>query len=163
MFIIRIVHIYYVKIAFWVYERQGFMNKKLFGRFNIIDIILFGIIILALIGAVVRILWNNSVSYEDAEITATFVSENFRPEAARYLYSGAELINEADNSVIGRVVNFDISSDGTLTVKSFAEGSNLKHGIMLGGTTYFVGSEVLIISGDAVFTAYLSDIELVIK
>ena len=139
------------------------MDKKFFGRFNIIDIILFSIIILALIAAVIRIFWNSSAGYEDAEITATFVSEDYRGETLMYLQSGAELINEADNTIIGRIVNSEISPDGVLTVRTFAEGSKLEHGIMLGGSTYFIGSEVSIIAGDAVFDAYLSDIELVIK
>ena len=139
------------------------MEKKFFGRFNIIDIILFSIIIVGVIIAVVRIFWDGSGGYEDAEITAVFVTDDFRSEVLPYLQSGEELMNEADNSVIGRVVSSEVSPDGVLSVKSYAEGAKLEHGIMLGNTTYFIGGEVSIIAGDAVFDAYLSDIELIIK
>lgn len=135
------------------------MDKKLFGRFNIIDIILFSIIILAVLGAMIRIFWNSSISSRDAEITVTFVSEEFRSETLKYLEYDAELINESDDSIIGRVVGFNIADGNRLTIKAFSEGAKLERGISLDGTTYFVGSNVNIIIGDAIIEAYVSNIE----
>ncbi len=145
---------------FLVYrEAVSFVDKKLFGRFNIIDIILFSIIILAIIGAMIRILWNSATGERDAEITATCVSENFHGEALKYFEYEAELINEADESIIGRVESFNVSENGRLSVTVFSDGSKLEHGVSLDGTTYYVGSEVNIIIGDAVFEAYVSNID----
>ncbi len=139
------------------------MDKKLFGKFNIIDIILFAIIIIALIAAVVRIVWNNAGDYEDAEITATFITEKVRGEVYKELYVGMELTSQSDDSVLGEVVRVDVRGDNTLAVTVFSEGAKLNHGVEIGGTTYYIGSEVSIIAGDAVFDAYLSEFEANIK
>ena len=138
------------------------MEKKFFGKFNIIDMIIFGVILLSLFALVFRMV---SGSDEDKGVYAvTFICEE-APEVLLWEIEKGELCTDGDSGTeLGEVsdifiVPADENSKPIAYITSQTEAYKADHGIAVDDTVYLKGSRINLIIGDSIFEVYIKDIK----
>ena len=138
------------------------MDRKLFGKLNIIDLIIIGVVLISLFAAIFRMV---SGSDEDKSVyTLTYICREAPAELLWEIKKADPCADGDSGTELGSVSDVQIipsdaeggNPSGIIT--SQVEGYRADHGIAINDTVYLKGSRVNLIVGDSIFEVYISDI-----
>ncbi|NCB50908.1 MAG: DUF4330 domain-containing protein [Clostridia bacterium] len=151
---------------------------RLFGKVNLIDLIIVIIIIAALVFLGVKFLGPESTAANTQKAVVSFYYEECPNYVADQLKAGDSVWDSGDNVTIGTVKDWttadsvtyllddngntvQTSKDGycALTLRCEAEGVIGEHGITINGTLYGVGHTLTMYAGEAKLYLKVSGIE----
>jgi hypothetical protein len=151
---------------------------RLFGKINIIDLIIILIIIAAFIFLGVKLLGPESTAVNMQKAVVSFYYEECPDYVAENLNEGDSVWDSGDNVIIGTVkdwstadsVTYLLDDDGNtvqtskagycaLTLRCDVEGVIGEHGITINGTLYGVGHTLTMYAGEAKLYLKVSGIE----
>lgn len=142
------------------------MERKLLWKFNIIDLILIGVILLSLITLLYKLTWGQSADESEAYLF-TYVCESAPAEVYQGISSGALCSDGEMGHSLGKLTNLilaDIPDDDTHKQGIFITTLNGKageHGVVVEDVTYLKGKELQLVVDNSVFSVYVSDIQSV--
>lgn len=151
---------------------------RLFGKINLIDLIIILIVIAALVFLGAKFFGPESTAANTQEAVVSFYYEECPNYVADQLQAGDSIWDSGDNVVIGTVKDWttadsvtyllddngntvQTSKDGycALTLRCDAEGVIGEHGITINGTLYGVGHTLTMYAGQAKLYLKVSAIE----
>ncbi|MBE5040636.1 DUF4330 family protein [Ructibacterium gallinarum] len=140
------------------------MNKKIFWRFNIIDLILIAVIVLSLIALLYKV--TQDAGEEELHFyRLTYICQEAPKEIFEGISPGIPCADGDYGTPLGNIESVD--TDNTAPTEGFqkaifisvAEGRKADHGIMIGDVLYLKGKYFNLMAGDSIFSVYLSAIE----
>ena len=140
------------------------MERKIFWKFNIIDLILIGIIAVSLFALLYKVTWgkekDRTETYQFTYTCQSAPSETFTGITPGLVCSdgdyGSSLGKLADVNASG-IEGDDRNWQATFTAK--VEGRKGEHGVTVGDVLYLKGKSFSLVVGDSMFAVYLSDIQ----
>ncbi len=140
------------------------MGKKLIWKFNIIDLILIGLLLVSLIALTYKLIWGRDSNNAEPYYITCICNES-PGEILNGVGSGMPCSDGDYGTGIGNLLSLSVSDiqdnpqakRGVFVVE--AEASREEHGIKVGDVLYLKGKEFNLIIGDSVFAVYLSDIQ----
>lgn len=140
------------------------MDRKIFWRFNIIDLILIGVILLSLIALLYKV--RQDAGKDELHFyRLTYVCREAPAEIFDGIEPGIPCADGDYGTPLGKIESItaeeSTSSEGSqkAVFVSMAEGQKADHGIMIGDVLYLKGKYFNLMAGDSIFPVYLSDIE----
>ena len=140
------------------------MERKIFWKLNIIDIILIAVVVLSLFALVYKLTRDNND--DPSSYLFTFVCDSAPAE----VYDGIETgtpCSDGDAGVgLGNLTGLtlsDIADDASHKQGVFTVGLNGiqgEHGVTVEDVLYLKGKCLNLIAGDSVFSVYLSDMQV---
>ena len=140
------------------------MDRKIFWKFNIVDIILIAIILISIFVLLFRASTtkesNKNISY-----LFTYTCQNAPKEAYDGLSTGMSCSDGDYGNSLGQLTAFNVMDiENDLNSKSASFTTVLKakpeeHGVSTEEVLYLKGKELKLIIGDSVFDVYLSGIQ----
>ena len=150
-------------------QKVVYMAKKLFGKLNIVDILLILIIAAGIALAAYKI-WFSGPSEspaQEADFMITYICESY-PEDILSQVSSGDICIDADFGVrLGEVQVAEIRyaehgeqqfSKAGITISAPLRAAKAENGITHNGIAYLVGKRVNLIAGDVYIPVYISDI-----
>lgn len=140
------------------------MERKLIWKFNIIDLILIGVVILSLVALVYKLTWGRDSNDEQAFLF-TYVCASAPAEVYDGIATGTECSDGDYGNSLGKLTNLtlsDIPGDDRNKEARFMAAVSGKlgdHGVTVGDVLYLKGKECNLVVGDSVFSVYLSDMQ----
>lgn len=139
------------------------MDKKIIWKFNIIDLIILGVIFFSLVALLYKLTLGSGDETQAFEFTC--ICDEAPSELVYNLQTDAECIDGSAGETLGSIiwVNCDAISETTDKVKGTfilkTNGTKTKHGISVNDTVYLKGSVFPLVIGDTMFQVYVSDIK----
>lgn len=139
------------------------MDRKLFWKFNIIDLILIALVMFSLLALVYKITIGNGEGEKSYEFIC--VCESGVYDLLNGINEG-EVCADADlGTELGTVAWKNVEQNqsipekarGAIGVSVTAKG--MEHGVNIGDSLYLKGQKIQLIVGDSVFDTYISDIK----
>lgn len=153
-------------------------NGKLFGKINLIDLILVLIIIAAVVFAAMKVVSNRNKSSELSPVRITFYAEEVPDYVTAALKEGTSVLDSTENVTIGTVESFKVGdpigyatdTNGQVqevqrtgyksaTITVLAKAQLGEHGATIDKTLYAIGHSLTIYAGDAKIYLKISDIQ----
>ena len=140
------------------------MEKKILWKFNIIDLILIGVIIIGLIALIYNITWGGGDN-DDEPFLFTYVCRLAPNEALEGISQGDLCMDGDYGNSLGKLTDISCSEikDDTQNQQavfvSALTGIKTEHGVTIDDVLYLKGKEFNLVVGDSVFSVYLSDIK----
>lgn len=139
------------------------MNRKLIWKFNIIDLLIIGILLLGVAALIYRAVIGGSEGRDDFEIT--YVCSAAPTELLYEVHDGMLCVDGDSGAELGSVSEVNVeeqtsgSGEGRGTIKTLVSGSKTEHGITVDDTAYLRGKTLNLIVDDLVFEVYISNIQ----
>ena len=139
------------------------MHKKIFWKFNIIDIALMVIIGLSVLALVYKATFGND-NDQLQSYSITYVCEASPVEVLDSVAPGESCVDGDYGTELGALQSVSVDKgDGGKTGKavfvSQVDGEGSEHGVTVGDVRYLKGKRFNLIVGDAIFNVYISDIK----
>ena len=140
------------------------MERKLLWKFNIIDLVLLGVIALSLIALCYKIIWGQDAK-DSQTFLFTYICTSAPEEVYQGIVAGAECSDGEFGVSLGKLTNLTLSDipeepkqkQGVfITALNGEEGV---HGVSVEDVLYLKGKECKLVVEDSVFLVYLSDIQ----
>lgn len=139
------------------------MERKLLWKFNIIDLILIGIVLLSLFALVYK--FSHGSNDEQQAYLFTFVCEEAPLEIYHGIETGFTCSNGDTGESLGNLTHLmlsDIPDDdrhkqGVFTVA--LNGIPNEHGVTVEDSLYLKGMQISLMAGDSLFSVYLSEMQ----
>lgn len=139
------------------------MNKKLIWKFNIIDLLIIGIVLLSLFALFYRMISGSDA--DERDYTLTYICEDAPLTLLYDIKSGEECADADLGTDLGIItaVNAEANPEdddrGRAAIAAEVTGFETDHGVTIGDSVYLKGKTVNLIVGDSVFEVYIKDIE----
>lgn len=139
------------------------MERKIFWKFNIVDLALIAIIIIGL-AALVYGLVRDSGGQDEGTFLITYTCRTAPNEALDGIESGAECMDGDYGNSLGKLTDikqYEIKDDDQnrkVVFVAAVKGIKSEHGVTIGDVLYLKGKELNLVAADSVFSVYLSDI-----
>ncbi len=137
------------------------MDKKIFWKFNIIDLIIIAAVVLALIALIYKM--SGAPDGDKKAYEFTYICENAPQELFMGIEEGEACADGATGAKLGTVLyrQAELSENGEKAkgiICFKAEGIKITHGINIEENVYLNGSRLNLVVGDSIFDGYISDI-----
>ena len=143
---------------------DSFFQKKLFGKLNVMDVLLIALILVVLLGVGAKMFasWQ-SARAKQFPATLTFTAANVPGYVASRLTPEADCGDLTNNVGFGKLLSVQKTEqpNGAFSVVLKAgevKASAENNGIKISGTEYLIGQQTMLYTGDVTLTASLSDI-----
>lgn len=140
------------------------MEKKIFWKFNIVDLALIAVIIIGLAAMIYGF-----VKGDDKRDTETFLitytCRSAPNEALDGIESGAECMDGDYGNSLGKLTDirrYEIKDDSLnqqVVFVTAVNGIKSEHGVTINDVLYLKGKELNLVAADSVFSVYLSGIQ----
>ena len=140
------------------------MERKIFWKLNIIDILLIAVVVLSLFALIYKLTHGNNDDL--SAYLFTFVCDSAPIEVYDGIEAGTACSDGDAGVALGnltRLVLSDIAGDDSHKQGIFTVGLNGiqgEHGVTVDDILYLKGKCLNLIAGDSVFSVYLSDMQL---
>jgi len=153
-------------------------NGKLFGKINLIDLILVLIIIAAVLFAAMKVVSNRNKTSDVSPVRISFYAEEVPDYVTAALKEGTSVLDSTENVTIGTVESFKVGdplgyvtdTNGeveevqrtgykSVTITVLANAELGVHGATIDKVLYAVGHSLTIYAGDAKVYLRISDIQ----
>ncbi len=152
---------------------------RLFGKVNIVDLIIVVVILAAVAYLAITFLGPESTIASSEDVTVTFYTEEIPDYVVAALEEGSKVWDLSDNVTIGTVDSWSVSDSisyvvndtqtasfetpktgyNALSLNVSAQGVIEEHGVRIGGVLYGVGHTVTMYAGEAKLYIKVSSIE----
>lgn len=140
------------------------MEKKIFWKFNIIDLLLIGILAVSVIALLYKITWGKQAD-ETESFLFTYVCQSAPSETFQGIAPGLSCTDGDYGNSLGEltsVQNQELENDSQnqrCIFISQVEGKKNTHGVMVNEVLYLKGKSFNLVIGDSIFPVYLSEIQ----
>jgi len=143
-------------------------NGKLFGKINLIDLLVILIVIAVVVLAAMKVVNAKKASASLSEVKMSFFAEEIPDYVAQVIQNGTSVMDSTGNVTMGTVDSFkidaplgyvtdpkgqaqEIQREGykSVTLNITAKGVLSDHGIKIDGTLYSVGHTLTLYAGEA--------------
>lgn len=138
------------------------MEKKIFWKFNIIDLVLIAIVIVGLIALIYNFAYGGN--HDEETYLITYTCQSAPNEAFDGISVGAGCMDGDNGTKLGKLTDVrisDIQDDDKNRQAVFVTAVNCvksEHGVSISNALYLKGKELSLVVADSVFSVYLSDI-----
>lgn len=140
------------------------MERKIFWKFNIIDLLLISIILIGLIVLVYKVTLGRE-SDKTTNYLFSYTCQSAPSEAFNGVVTGLDCSDGDYGNSLGQLTAINISDiendnqNKRATFVTLIKGKEMEHGVAIDETLYLKGKELNLIIGDSVFRVYLSNIQ----
>ncbi len=155
--------------------------KRIFGKFNIIDLLLVIIILIVIIGVVHKFSKSNTVVFSQTKnIQVTFFNEDVANYAIKSIKKGNVVKDRTSGAIIGKVTKVDIgpdiyyasdsegkmkksSKDGynSVQITVLGKGVYSGNGVTFGNADFYINRQIDVFFGDSVLFTRISGINVI--
>ncbi|MGI5978033.1 MAG: DUF4330 family protein [Oscillospiraceae bacterium] len=143
-------------------------NGKLFGKINLIDLIILLVLAALIVTVALRVVKNREETSSIQTVRITFYAEEVPDYVPQAMVKGASCSDVTENSDLGTLDSFETGEPlgyvtntkgqveavvrqgyNSLSFTSIAEGEAIDHGVKINGVTYAVGHSLTVYAGKA--------------
>lgn len=139
------------------------MGKKIFWKFNIIDLLLIALLILSISALIYKMTWGSK--NKEAQFNITYICEDAPLELLYGIKTGDKCADSDKGVELGTVSGCSVSPNpdnngkGKVEIFTTVIGIRAEHGLSINNNMYLRGKSFPLIIGDSVFNVYISDIK----
>ncbi len=139
------------------------MGRKIFWKFNIIDLLLIGILAVSIFALLYKITWGSKAD-ETENYLFTYVCQSTPKETLSGIVQGMACTDGDYATELGALTAMhEDAIDGDaekcrVTFSSCLKGKKNTHGVTVNEVLYLKGKNFNLVIGDSIFSVYLSDI-----